>query len=103
MPIEQLYWKTIWNRAVRNQDQGIGHRMPSLGRSRRRFKAAWRSWQMPDSLPMGDSISRLDDLRSTICESLPIQYPNHEEKHHGTLEPVHKGYNFLSMMELEAM
>lgn len=30
MPIEQLYWKTIWNRAVRNQDQGIGHRMPSL-------------------------------------------------------------------------
>jgi hypothetical protein len=29
MPIEQLYWKTIWNRAVRNQDQGIGHRMPS--------------------------------------------------------------------------
>ena len=30
MPIEQLYWKTIWNRAVRNQDQGIGHRVPSL-------------------------------------------------------------------------
>lgn len=30
MPIEQLYWKTIWNRAVRNQDQGIGHWIPSL-------------------------------------------------------------------------
>ena len=29
MLIEQLYWKTVWNRAVRNQDQGIRHRMPS--------------------------------------------------------------------------
>ena len=30
MPIEQLYWKTVWNRSVRDQDQSIRHRMPSL-------------------------------------------------------------------------
>ncbi len=29
MPIEQLYWKAAWNRAVRDQDQSIRHRMPS--------------------------------------------------------------------------
>ncbi len=29
MPIEQLYWKTVWNRSVRDQDQSIRHRLPS--------------------------------------------------------------------------
>ena len=29
MPIEQLYWKTIWNRAVQHQDRGIRQRVPS--------------------------------------------------------------------------